>query len=137
MQRTRQGTKAEADLLGLCMCAAGVHVQDIFNLSLPLTSNLHELLESVKQLGDKVLTAAGGGAEAARKQLLPELAGACRGAAQQRNITGNHKTAHHAHAAHCRSRSCFAGSPTDRPGICSRAGSQSAQQLHNAAKEGP
>lgn len=86
------------------MRAAGVHVQDIFNLSLPLTSNLHELLESVKQLGDKVLTAAGGGAEAASKQLLPELAGACRGAAQQRNITGRHLATHLAHAAHCRSR---------------------------------
>lgn len=52
-----------------------VLLQDINDLSVPLTSNLHELLESVKQLGNKVLSPSAAAADAASKQLLPELAG--------------------------------------------------------------
>lgn len=55
-------------------CSALQPVQDLFNLSTALTANLHELLELVKGLANKVLAPAAA-ASAAAKQMLPELAG--------------------------------------------------------------
>lgn len=60
---------------GMCsVVCAGLSslLQDILTLSAPLTANLHELLESVKQLGNQVLSPTA----ASSQQLLPELAGA-------------------------------------------------------------
>jgi hypothetical protein len=62
------------------------HTQDLFDMSAPLTANLHELLESVKRLGGQMLKAAPGSTAAAApgstaaaaadsKQLLSEVAG--------------------------------------------------------------
>jgi hypothetical protein len=47
--------------------------QDLYSLSPALTSNLHELLETVKHYSNQTLAPAAGAA--ANKQLLPELAG--------------------------------------------------------------
>ena len=51
-------------------------MQDLYGLSTALTGNLHELLEAVKGLANKVLgPAAAAGAGTASQQWLAELAG--------------------------------------------------------------
>lgn len=58
------------------ICCLTPHtLQDLYNLSTALTANLHELLEAVKGLANKVLGPSAAAANAASQQWLSELAG--------------------------------------------------------------